>query len=360
MSEYCDSFYSFKDLEDLTSRPTEITPLQSRFLKYFISHTSSSAYDIFHDRSFQQTLPRQAKYYDSTNEVMKRLLALNLIVDTQQPSKRNAVRCKLSSSGIYFLITSKILSFDQMKSLVENYGDFKLFQLFLYPYVTRDTLLKIQDSFVFSHIALYLSECCEKIEDTINFLRHTSNQKNGYLVQQLFIWESVPNKDDETKKLRRFMAAKFPWDWLEKAEIRKTENLESITITYGMNSALIKLNNERTGAILTNKGKELYHFMVRCVGNQTIIDTDEFPMPGKGTVRISLIEEHLITFIAFQQARIIELILSLFSVYGASSAAIGVLTDDENFPGALVKAKKHFDQRYNIFIKKSHDSSKKS
>jgi hypothetical protein len=352
MPEYCDIFYSFKDLEDLPIRPKpKITSLQFRFLKYFISHTSS-AYDIFHDKLFRQALPRQTRYYDSTNEVVRRLLTLNLIVDTQQPSKHDAVKCKLSSRGIYFLIAIKILSFDQMKSLIENYDDFILFQLFLYPYVTRDTLLKIQDSFIFSRIALYLSECCEKIEDTINYLSHTFNQKNGYLVQPLFIWENVPKEDDETKRLRRFLAAKFHWDWLEKAEIKKTDNLQSITITYGMNYALIKLNNGRTEAILTHRGTELYHFMVRYAGNH-IVDTDEFLIPGRGTVRRSLRETYLLEFILFQQARIIDLIVSLFSVYGAPSGATQILAEDENFQGALVKAKKHFDQKYNIFAKKS-------
>jgi hypothetical protein len=362
MPEYCDIFYSFKDLEDLPIRPKpKITSLQFRFLKYFISHTSSSAYDIFRDNFFRQALPRQTRYYDSTSEVVRRLLTLNLIVDTQQPSTRGAIKCKLSSSGIYFLISSKILSFDQMKSLIENYTDFILFQLFLYPYVTSDTLLKIQDSFIFSRIALYLSECFEKIEDTINHLSHTYNQKNGNLTQPLFTWENVPKEDYETERLRQFLKKRFHLDWLEKAEIKKSENLESITISYGMNSALIKLNNERTEAILTNKGTELYHFIVRRVGNQTIIDIDEFLMPGKESpVRISLIETYLIPFIIFQQARIIDLIFSLFSAYGASSAATQVLAEDENFQEALEKTKRHFEQRYNIFTKKSHHSSKKS
>jgi hypothetical protein len=355
MPEDYDIFYSFKDLEDLPIRPRpKITPLQSRFLRYFVSHPSSSAYNVFHDRSFRQT-----GYPDSTNEVMKKLLALKLIVRTHQSSKRKAVKCKLSSSGIYFLIASKILSFDQMKSLIENYTDFILFQLFLYPYVTRDTLLKIQDSFIFSRIALYLSECCEKIEDTINYLSHTFNQKNGYLVQPLFIWENVPKEDDETKRLRRFLAAKFHWDWLEKAEIKKTDNLESITVSYGSNSALIRLNNERIEAILTHRGTELYRFMVRYAGNH-IVDTDEFLIPGRGIVRRSLRETYLLQFILFQQARIIDLILSLFSVYGAPSGATQVLAEDENFQGALVKAKKHFDQKYDIFAKKCPSRGTKS
>ena len=159
MSEYCDNLYNFNDLEDLSnSTKQKITPLQCKFLKYFISHPSSSAYNISHDRSF-----RQVKYLDSTNEVVNRLLSLKLIEDIQEPSRHGAVKCKLSARGIYFLIANKVLSYDQIRNLIKNYGDHILFQFFIYPYVTRDTLLKIQDSFIFLRISSYLSECSKKI-----------------------------------------------------------------------------------------------------------------------------------------------------------------------------------------------------
>jgi hypothetical protein len=348
MSEYCDNFYNFNDLEVLSnSTKQKITPLQCKFLKYFISHPSSSAYNISHDRSF-----RQVKYLDSTNEVVNRLLSLKLIEDIQELSSHGAVRCKLSARGIYFLIANKILSYDQIRTLIKNYGDHILFQFFIYPYVTRDTLLKIQDSFIFLRISSYLGECCQKIEDTFDYVRHTSNQKNGHLTRQLFTWDNVPREDSDTESLRQFLQGMFPFDWLEMAEIKKTENAAGITITHGKNTALIKLDIERNKAILTSRGKTFYHFILRRgIDNQSIIDVDEFIVPRKRPVRISVTQIHLLSFIAFQQARLIDLIFSLFSAYGAASAATRALAEDENFRGALEKTKKHFDHRYNIFTK---------
>lgn len=177
-----------------------------------------------------------------------------------------------------------------------------------------------------------MSECCKKIEDTVDYVHHTFNQKNGHLTQQLFTWDNVPKEDFDTESLRQFLLGMLPWDWLEKAEIKKTENAASITITYGKNTALIKLDNERNKVILTSKGKTFYHFILRRgIDDQIIIDVDDFVLPRNGPVRMALTQIHLIPFIAFQQARLIDLIFSLFSAYGAASAATRALAEDKNF-----------------------------
>ena len=47
------------------------------------------------------------------------------------------------------------------------------------------------------------------------------------------------------------------------AEINKTENFEVITISYGLNKALIRLDKERRNAILSFKGQKKYEFILR-------------------------------------------------------------------------------------------------
>ena len=100
-----------------------------------------------------------------------------------------------------------------------------------------------------------MSECCKKIEDTIDYVHHTFNQKNGHLTQQLFTWDNVPKEDSDTESLRQFLHGMFPWDWLEKAEIKTTENAASITITYGKNTALINLIMKGMKLFLLARGK---------------------------------------------------------------------------------------------------------
>jgi hypothetical protein len=226
-----------------------------------------------------------------------------------------------------------------------------MFELFVYPYISRNALLKITDSFIFSRISTYLSECCKKIEDTLEYLDHTFNQRNGNLTQQLFTWENIPNNEEETDRLRQFLYRRLSLDWVEKAEIKK-QTPESITISYGSNSVLISLDNKGIEAIVTYRGARLYNFIVRrCIENRSTIEVDEFLMPGRGFITISLNEKYIYLFIIFQQAQVMDLIFSLFSAYGASSAATQILAKDDNFQAALAKAKKHFVHGYDIFTR---------
>jgi hypothetical protein len=138
--------------------------------------------------------------------------------------------------------------------------------------------------------------------------------------------------------LREFLKQKFKLNWLDKAEIRKTDDENGITVSHGLESLLISLNKERTSATLSYKGKKCYEFIVRAGFDQYVV---EVPI-------VALEDFYVRIFQISIQARIQELIFSLISNYGLASAAIEILSQDPKFKQALTDTKSEFDKRYHL------------
>ena len=138
--------------------------------------------------------------------------------------------------------------------------------------------------------------------------------------------------------LREFLKQKFKQDWLDKAEIRKTDDEKGITVSHGLKSLLISLNKERTSATVSYRGKKYYEFIIRVGFGQ---DTVEVP--------IAALEEFYVKIFQLSiRVRIQELIFSLISNYGFASAAIEILSQDPKFKRALTDTKSEFDKRYHL------------
>lgn len=69
------------------------------------------------------------------------------------------------------------LPYGVLKAILERYDNHILFRLFVYPYIERNTLLKIDDSFVFSLLCGYLNDCCKQIHDMFSSIDKTYNSK---------------------------------------------------------------------------------------------------------------------------------------------------------------------------------------
>ena len=209
---------------------------------------------------------------------MRKLHALKLLEhDYERTSDNNTYKgktqikypYKLSKYGIYNLITNnENLPFEIVKSLLSNYSDHILFGFFLFPYIKQETLSKEKiDSARFSQIFSYLHDCCKRLEDMFFKINHTSNQKNGYLIDSVFIWENVPREDYDRESLRNFLKKKSEWGWVEKAEIKKTPDGNSVEVSYELKRILISIDKKRRKAILSFKGRKEYEFVVRELTN---------------------------------------------------------------------------------------------
>lgn len=341
----------FSELQKLSAfriktKTKKITALQNRILQFIGDNYIISGADIYKKFSFK----KKAIDYSNANKYLRSLNGLGLIeIDKERTedrirNKNREKYYKLSKHGIYTLIVSnENLPFNIVKNVIMNHKDHILFGFFVFPYIESETLLKITDSIIFSRIFSYLHECCKRIDELIRAIRHTYNQKNGYLTDQLFIWDNVPKVEYDTERLRAFLKARFKWDWLEKAQFKKTPGGRGIEVSYEMKSILINMDSYSTKAILRFRGKILYEFIIRQGIDIQIVD-----IPTDSRVVV----QHVLIFLIFCQARVVELIFSILSQYGARSAAVQYLSEDEKFLKALARAKRGFEKRYKFFTKK--------
>lgn len=331
--------WDLQELSSMSNGPTRLGPRQYMLLYHFAANPGTSAYDI----SPVRLNKKNGNDYGDTKDRIKRLIDLEMIEIeiANKPNVHRARYVKLSERGIYYLIANNSgLPYGILKSLLKNYGHHRVFHCFLYPCIKRDTLLKISDSAIFSHTFSYLHDCCKTLQETTYMISHTYNQKNGNLTQQLFSWDNIPSADQD-KEVRYFLKQRFKWNWLDKAEIRKTEGGNSISVSYGLNSLLISLNKEKTKAALSFREKKQLEFIVR----ESRVWTFEDPI-------ISLEEIHMRIFQISLHTRVQQLIFSLLSNYGPEhssiSAALRILSEDKRFMKALRETKEQFDKRNNL------------
>lgn len=333
--------YGYVELKTLSEFKSskQLSQILYRLLQYIAEQDSISVSEICKKSSFSKTL----KDRGNVRKYLRTLLDLRLINIDQEKTNITSENVsetkyyKLSAYGTYYLIEKDDkLPYELLKNLLKYQGDHLLFKVFLYPYITQDSLLKITDSVIFSKILIYLHECYDRIQETFHIINHTYNQRNGYLTNQLFVWQNVHDLSNDTKVLRDFLKQKFKLDWIDKAEIRKSDDENGITVSHGLESLLISLNKERTSATVSYRGKKYYEFIVRAGLGQYTVE-----------VPIAAIEEfHVRIFQMSIQARIQELIFSLISSYGVASAAIRILSQDPKFKQALKDTKNQFDKRY--------------
>ncbi len=93
------------------------------------------------------------------------------------------------------------------------------------------------------------------------FKRHTPKDFNC-----LFNWDEVPGKDSE--RALKFLRDNLKVDWLENAEIKKSDGDRVITITKENNSLIFKLNKEENKVILEIKSGETYEYTLKEEGNK--------------------------------------------------------------------------------------------
>lgn len=84
-----------------------------------------------------------------------------------------------------------------MNGIFKNYSDDKLFQLFLYPYIKKDTLLRITETTLVSRVSLFLYEWCREIEDVL-----MSDIKDKYVMEIVPVRQSVLWNENENNSFK--------------------------------------------------------------------------------------------------------------------------------------------------------------
>jgi hypothetical protein len=101
----------------------------------------------------------------------------------------------------------------------------------------------------------------------------------------LFSWDNIPGNDNE--KLIKFLKHNFGIDWVKAAKIEKINNDKTIRVYIENNSISLKLNNEKTKAIMTIDNSRYEEFIVKMENNKLNI-YDEIT---ESNVRIRVMDE---------------------------------------------------------------------
>lgn len=260
---------------------------------------------------------------------------------------------KLSKFGVYNVITNnETLQFEITKNLLLKYKDHILFGFFLFPYIERETLAKMVDSDIFYKIFQYLHDCCKQFEETLQNIKQTYNQDEGNLTSQLFVWQNIPDVNRETESLRAFLINELKWHWANRAEIKKTEDGNGITISNGLKLALISMDKIRKKAILSFRGKKKEpEFIIRDIGTDNFaIDIPTQPLE----------DTYLRSFLISHIMRIPNFIISLIPLYGKPDYTppfIEILAQDKRFTQILRKVNNKFGEIYNLITSLEGKSS---
>src|SRR5215469_12710895 len=364
---------ALKNLSNVSNNSITLGPRQHMMLYQFAENPGTSAYDISPVRNnkkgnadYEGTKKSNNDYKDARRRI-ERLKDLGLIenVTASHPNIHNAQCYKLSARGIYYMISNNLRL--QFGYLLKNYGDHPLFQHFLYPYIERDTISKIWDTAIFSHLFSYLHDCCKEVEETV-IISQTNNQtQNGYMTRRLFSLELL---EEDKDSLRSFLKQRgSEWNWVDNARITKrvtkAKAQNSISISDGRNSAFIKLYTDKTKAILVLKRKKLPEQICKFVVNGPYVCTSE-PYrsylrtldPSRPPPPISVEESCMIRFHSFLTMRIQQLVFSIQSNYvePSYSAAMQILRHDARFMQVRKETQDQFDRINAFFTEKQNQS----
>src|SRR5215831_3872613 len=195
--------------------------------------------------------------YKKDSEGINVLLDSGIIQDTEgivANNKHGARNYALTEYGIYRLFLDRRDSFMENQSdvrkdrkssppqnalaFLDNNSDSALFEVFLYPYFKKETLLAI-DPEILLELYKYLQSCCQSIARSI--LELTKYATEFY--EKIFSWEKVPGEDGIPllNHLERILNLRIDFFY-----IQKEDNIENPTITvYRPSAAPIKIELEK-------------------------------------------------------------------------------------------------------------------
>jgi hypothetical protein len=98
-----------------------------------------------------------------------------------------------------------------------------------------------------------------------------------YYPEEVFSWDKIPGEDSE--KLTKFLAGKFGIGWVNNASIEQNDTGKAIIVSASETgeSLSLKLNDERTEAILEINGVQIDKFIAKIVINELRIYDIRYP-----------------------------------------------------------------------------------
>jgi hypothetical protein len=251
-------------------------------LEQFAWEKHLSAYRIFSNLKSNRFMKMA---YKNVNKRVNALLLSGLIQETEfddETNTHNAKYYKLTEYGIYQLFLNRLHSINVNQSDVRkgkvpsssaltffrNYSNSKLLEIFIYPYIKKDSISAIGD-YLLLLLYRYLNLCCGSIQ---KYLKGKSI--NIPVVDVVFSWNNIPGKDNE--KLLMHLQQIFNLESVEPYTIKKDDTDENPTITVKTPSAHIVIRRDKVGmkaAVMStyNSQFEQFQYDVFHLGREVMI-----------------------------------------------------------------------------------------
>jgi hypothetical protein len=315
-------------------RNAEMGRVAQLILNWFPDSPYYSAYQIYNIFKLKD----EPMAYKNVHKRMQKLRCLNFIEEVKMESKHGAKYYKLTTAGIYRLLTnSEAMSYSKSQ-FFKNYGNNIIFRTFLYPYFERETFLQIHHAASFGEVSSYLSKCCQEME---TILSHSSDDSD--LEFPLFNWNKVPGEDNEDLLYLMKELFGFKWTSKENVKIEKSINKDTLKILSSKSSIFIRLDEEKNRAIMTTDDGRTFEFTVESTNEGLDIGFD-FPVADWTRLYLWYHLGPLITNLAF------------FLIRSTSNTGIHdakVLSQDKRFMRLLKQTKEEFLNYYQQFIELS-------
>ena len=168
-------------------------------------------------RTFKRKLSRrdEKSFYENFKKLTKRLKTKGLL--SYDPPNHPV----LTESAIFLLLGDyDAVHSDIFKSLLRNYPDSIIFEIFLYPFFAKDTLFRIYGKYHTDVLLKYLHDCCDELAKY-----QLSIQRTKAFGGFLFKWGGL-NKNEIRRineppylPLRDFLKHELSLKWSDNAEI---------------------------------------------------------------------------------------------------------------------------------------------
>jgi hypothetical protein len=357
------SLYYLSTIRGVEKRNELLNSRDAQYLEYFLEKPIVHGYEIYSSQlNLKPTTepsfllpPKENVYYQKVYRRLHNLQRLKYVKEVinmgnSSSNQKNRSRTKyytLADGGIYYLIrNNRPLFLKFLKTLLENHGDNIIFQLLLYPYIERTTILQFKEAGLLSEISSYLYECSDATESAIDSI---SAIKSKIVTEEVFIWHGVPGSDE--KRLFNFLENRFNIKWLMGAKIWKTGDGNTIRLRNKGNSLAISLDAKKMSANLIVNSKEIFQFVAESVGKE-----------NNKVVFIGAPVESIYQFAeAFLTARLkslgLKFVINLLLRAIPSFPELVALSNDSTFRRQLAGAMEELQKRYKEVIQSSNPLS---
>lgn len=270
--------------------------LDKRVLNEFLIHKKTNIYQCH--KSILQKYKKNGytTTYKTIHTKVHELASLGIIEKTSSENlDHGATEYQLSTYGLYY-----ILKYTEIRiySLRHDYQNDPLFELFVYPYIEKQTISEMTGFYIDDLIITFLRQVCESISTKLEEMGEIEFQGGVYYYRgsttELLDTSNIEiDYEHETKyslgSFLRYLEGSFDMRWRDKKQI-KTESIkgnEIIKIYDNEQEITVKVIPKKNKSLLLKNGEIIFEFSTRDHGKDNNYSLLEFdPMSVKDYLEI--------------------------------------------------------------------------